>query len=106
MTADSPAPSPPSPSVQPPVVVIQPTHGLASLQLAALWHYRDVNYLAPFLVQTWMYLTPVVYGATLLPEQLRWLLALNPMALVVEGFRCSICIRSDALTCSRIWWIT
>ncbi len=49
--------------------------------------YRDVNYLVPFLVQTWMYLTPVVYGATLLPEQVRWILALNPMALVVEGFR-------------------
>jgi lipopolysaccharide transport system permease protein len=49
--------------------------------------YRDVNYLVPFLVQTWMYLTPVIYGATLLPEQFRWLLALNPMSLVVEGFR-------------------
>ena len=47
--------------------------------------YRDVNYLVPFLVQTWMYLTPVIYGATLLPEQFRWLLALNPMSLVVEG---------------------
>jgi len=49
--------------------------------------YRDVNYLVPFLVQTWMYVTPVIYGATLLPEQFRWLLALNPMSLVIEGFR-------------------
>jgi lipopolysaccharide transport system permease protein len=49
--------------------------------------YRDVNYLVPFLVQIWMYLTPVIYGATLLPEQIRWLLALNPMSLVCEGFR-------------------
>jgi len=49
--------------------------------------YRDVNYLVPFLVQIWMYLTPVIYGATLLPEQFRWLLALNPMSLVTEGFR-------------------
>ena len=49
--------------------------------------YRDVNYLTPFLVQTWMYVTPVIYGATLLPEQFRWLLALNPMSLVIEGFR-------------------
>ena len=49
--------------------------------------YRDVNYLVPFLVQTWMYLTPVVYGATLIPEQFRFLLGLNPMTLVVVGFR-------------------
>jgi lipopolysaccharide transport system permease protein len=49
--------------------------------------YRDVNYLVLFLVQIWMYLTPVVYGATLIPEQVRWILALNPMTGVVEGFR-------------------
>jgi lipopolysaccharide transport system permease protein len=49
--------------------------------------YRDVNYLVPFLVQIWMYLTPVVYSVTLIPEQYRFLLALNPMTLVVEGFR-------------------
>jgi lipopolysaccharide transport system permease protein len=49
--------------------------------------YRDVNYLVPFLVQIWMYLTPVVYGSSLLPERYRWLLGLNPMTGVVEGFR-------------------
>ena len=49
--------------------------------------YRDVQYLVPFLVQIWMYLTPVVYGRTLIPERFRFLLALNPMTGVVEGFR-------------------
>ena len=49
--------------------------------------FRDVNYLIPFLVQIWMYLTPVVYGSALIPERFRWLLGLNPMAGVVEGFR-------------------
>jgi lipopolysaccharide transport system permease protein len=49
--------------------------------------YRDVNYLIPFLLQIWMYATPVVFGATLIPEQYRWLMALNPMTGVVEGFR-------------------
>jgi lipopolysaccharide transport system permease protein len=49
--------------------------------------YRDVNYLVPFLVQVWMYLTPVIYGSTLIPERFRFLLALNPMTGVVEGFR-------------------
>ena len=58
------------------------------LWLAALnVRFRDVNYLTPFLVQIWMYLTPVIYSVTLIPEQYRWLLALNPMTGVVEGFR-------------------
>lgn len=59
-----------------------------SLWLSALnVRYRDVKYLVPFLVQIWMYLTPVVYGTTLIPERFRFLLALNPMTGVVEGFR-------------------
>jgi lipopolysaccharide transport system permease protein len=49
--------------------------------------FRDVNYLIPYLVQVWMYVTPVVYGSTLIPERFRWLLGLNPMTGVVEGFR-------------------
>ena len=49
--------------------------------------YRDINYLIPFLIQIWMYLTPVIYGSTLIPERFRFLLALNPMTGVVEGFR-------------------
>ena len=58
------------------------------LWLAALnVRYRDVNYLIPFLLQIWMYATPVVFGAALIPERYRWLIALNPMTGVVEGFR-------------------
>lgn len=58
------------------------------LWLAALnVRYRDIGYLVPFLVQIWMYVTPVIYGSTLIPERFRFLLALNPMAGVVEGFR-------------------
>ena len=59
-----------------------------SLWLSALGvRFRDVNHLLPFLVQVWMYATPVVYPASLLPERWRPLLGLNPMAGVVEGFR-------------------
>jgi lipopolysaccharide transport system permease protein len=65
--------------------------------------YRDVNYLVPFLVQVWMYLTPVVYGATLIPEQYRWLLALNPMTAVVEGFRWALLGSAGQLTQSAGW---
>lgn len=49
--------------------------------------FRDVNYLIPYLIQVWMYITPVVYGTTLIPEKYRFLMALNPMTGVVEGFR-------------------
>jgi lipopolysaccharide transport system permease protein len=49
--------------------------------------YRDVTYLVPFLVQVWMYVTPVIYGTAIIPERFRFLLAINPMTGVVEGFR-------------------
>ena len=49
--------------------------------------FRDVQYIIPYLIQVWMYLTPVIYGSTLIPERFRFLLGLNPMTGVVEGFR-------------------
>ena len=49
--------------------------------------YRDVAYVLPFLTQLWLFLTPVVYPATLVPEKWRFLYGFNPLAGVVEGFR-------------------
>lgn len=49
--------------------------------------YRDVRHTVPFLVQIWMFASPIVYPASLVPEQWRLLFALNPMAGVIEGFR-------------------
>jgi lipopolysaccharide transport system permease protein len=49
--------------------------------------YRDVRYVTPFLVQFWMFASPVAYPSTLVPARWRWLYGLNPMAGVVEGFR-------------------
>lgn len=49
--------------------------------------FRDVGHLVPFLIQIWMYVTPVIYGSDLIPEQFRFLLGFNPMTGVVEGFR-------------------
>jgi lipopolysaccharide transport system permease protein len=58
------------------------------LALAALYvRYRDIAYVIPVLTQLWMYASPVVYPASLFPERWRWLVGLNPMAGVVEGFR-------------------
>ncbi len=49
--------------------------------------YRDVRYVVPFMVQFWLFASPVVYPSTLVPMKWRWLYGLNPMAGVVEGFR-------------------
>jgi lipopolysaccharide transport system permease protein len=52
--------------------------------------YRDVRVLIPFVLQLWMYGTPVVYPITVLPEWLRAIARLNPMTAVVETFRASL----------------
>jgi lipopolysaccharide transport system permease protein len=49
--------------------------------------YRDVRYVLPFLVQFWLFASPVAYPSTLVPAKWRWLYGLNPMAGVIEGFR-------------------
>jgi homopolymeric O-antigen transport system permease protein len=49
--------------------------------------YRDVGYTIPFLIQLWMYASPVVYPVSLVPEKWRLLYSLNPMVGVIEGFR-------------------
>jgi lipopolysaccharide transport system permease protein len=59
----------------------------------ALWlsamnvQFRDVHYTIPFITQAWLFLTPIAYPSSLLPEPWRTLYGLNPMAGVVEGFR-------------------
>lgn len=57
--------------------------------------YRDVRYVLPFLVQFWMFASPVVYASSLVPAKWRWLYGLNPMAGVIEGFRWSLTGRGD-----------
>ncbi len=49
--------------------------------------YRDVRYVLPFLVQFWLFASPVVYPTSLMSPKWRWVYALNPMTGVIEGFR-------------------
>jgi lipopolysaccharide transport system permease protein len=49
--------------------------------------YRDFQYTIPFLIQIWLFASPVVYPSSLLPESLQFLYNLNPMVAVIEGFR-------------------
>ncbi len=52
--------------------------------------YRDVNYSIYFIVQLFMYATPVVYPTTAIPDSLRNYYAINPMVGVIEGFRSAL----------------
>jgi lipopolysaccharide transport system permease protein len=77
-------------------LIFLPAFVLLALLLAlgiTLWvsaltvKYRDLGFSVPFLTQIWLYVTPVIYPPSFIPERLRWLLALNPMTGVVDGFR-------------------
>jgi lipopolysaccharide transport system permease protein len=60
----------------------------AGLLLSAVnVRYRDVPYAIPFLLQIWLYLSGVVYAMSALPERWQWVLALNPMTAVINGFQ-------------------
>jgi len=83
---------------------ITPTYGVLMLPLfiilaitisfsVSIWfsalnvQYRDVRYTIPFLTQFWLFMTPIAYPSSLVPEKWRFIYGLNPMAGVVEGFR-------------------
>lgn len=52
--------------------------------------YRDIRYALPFLIQLWLFASPVIYPTSFMPERWRWVLALNPMTGIIEGFRASL----------------
>lgn len=60
--------------------------------------YRDVRYVVPFLVQFWLFASPVAYPSSLVPERWRWLYGLNPLAGVIEGFRWTLTGRGQPPT--------
>jgi lipopolysaccharide transport system permease protein len=64
--------------------------GTGMLFAALSAKYRDIRYTIPFLVQFWMFATPIVYPASMIPERYRMIYALNPMTGVIEGFRSAL----------------
>lgn len=64
--------------------------GVGTFLSALTVAYRDFRYVVPFMLQFWMFATPVVYPASLIPEQWRWIYFLNPMAGMIEGFRSAL----------------
>jgi lipopolysaccharide transport system permease protein len=69
---------------------------------ALLVMYRDINYLLPFLTTIWMYLSPVVYASSTIPEQYRILYSLNPMVGVIEGFRWALLGTQQSISPSMV----
>jgi len=52
--------------------------------------YRDLRHALPFVIQLWMFASPIVYPASVVPQKWRWLLLINPVAGIVEGFRAAL----------------
>ncbi|HEX8692064.1 MAG TPA: ABC transporter permease [Longimicrobium sp.] len=69
------------------LVMVLTAAGIGCWLSALHIQYRDVRHVVPFLVQVWMYASPIVYPASLVPGRYRALYALNPMVGVIEGFR-------------------
>lgn len=69
------------------LAVILVALGAGTLLSALTVAYRDFRYVVPFLLQFWMFATPLAYPASLVPAEWRWALSANPMAGLVEGFR-------------------
>ena len=60
----------------------------AGLWVSALYvRYRDVGHILPMFIQLWMFVSPILYPVSKVPESWRTIYALNPVVSVVEGFR-------------------
>lgn len=64
--------------------------GVGLLLSALNVKYRDIRHALPFLVQIWMFASPVIYPSTLVPEKWRWVIRLNPMTGIIDGFRTAL----------------
>jgi lipopolysaccharide transport system permease protein len=71
------------------VVAIQVllTLGIVLLASALMIFYRDIRFVIPLGLQLWMYLTPIIYPVSLVPERFRPIYMLNPMAGIIDSYR-------------------
>jgi len=64
--------------------------GIGMILSALNVKYRDIRYALPFMIQLWMFASPIIYPVSLLPEKWRWLITLNPLTGIIEAFRSSL----------------
>ncbi|MGO9145154.1 MAG: ABC transporter permease [Desulfomonilia bacterium] len=72
------------------LLLILTASGVGMILAALNAKYRDIQYTIPFLVQLWMFASPIVYPSSLIPERYRIYYALNPMVGIIEGFRSAL----------------
>ncbi len=88
------------------VLAVLVSMGLTFLLAAMNVRYRDFRYVVPFLIQFGLFISPVGYSLSLIPEHWRWLYFLNPMVGIIEGFRWSLLpdysLDPHALLCSML----
>ena len=85
-------------SISASVVMVVPLVGLTTVFALAMgmWtsalnvKYRDIRYALPFVIQLWMFVSPVIFPSSFIPEKWRWLLTLNPLTGIIEGFRAAL----------------
>lgn len=69
------------------IIVSITTLGMGILLASINVRFRDVRYAVPFLIQVWLFATPIAYSSSIVPEAWRPLYALNPLVGVIDGFR-------------------
>lgn len=72
------------------VLILGLTVGVSLWFSALNVRYRDIRYLVPFMLQIWMFASPVIYPVSKIDESLRVLYSINPMVVVIEGFRSAL----------------
>lgn len=76
--------------------------GISAFLAALNVKYRDVKYAIPFGIQLWLFITPVIYPSSFFPENIRWVLALNPMTGLIEAFRYSL-VPTQQINWNLLW---
>ncbi len=66
------------------------TIGIGMWMSALNVKYRDIRYALPFVIQLWMFATPIIYPSSLIPDKWRWLFRINPLTGLIEGYRSAI----------------
>lgn len=75
-----------------PIIIVQIlfTLGVSFWASAVNVKYRDIRYALPLLIQIWMFISPVVYPVSMVPEKFRWIYMMNPLAGIVDSYRKAI----------------
>ena len=64
--------------------------GVGMLMSALNVKYRDIRYALPFVIQLWMFASPIIYPSSLVPDRWRWVISLNPLTGIIEGYRSAL----------------